>query len=96
MPNTNWTETNVVTTSYTEDSIAPTSYTETAPNTTLWARNSGIDTSVPTYDDLTVYYDTLLTYYDGYNANIITQEDVKFAAYTEIAIPANANWTEVN
>ena len=59
------------------------------------ARNSGIDTSVPTYNDSTVSYNDSLEYYDGYDANTITEEDVKFAAYTEIAIPANASWSDI-
>ena len=75
--------------------MANTNWTEPTQNTTAWARNSGIDTSVPTYNDSTVSYNDPLEYYDGYDANTITEEDVKFAAYTEIAIPANASWSDI-
>lgn len=59
-----------------------------------WSRTSGIDTSIPIYDDPTISYDDSIEYYDGYNAATITTEDVKFDNWSATAeIPLNALWT---
>jgi len=75
--------------------VVNTAWAEPSAESTAWARNSGIDTSVPTYDDSSVTYDQATEYYDGYNANIITEDDVKFSQFTDAGVPANAAWTDV-
>jgi len=83
--NANYTEAGGVNTS---------SFIETNSNNSAWSRNSGIDTSVPTYDDSTLTYDEATEYYDGYDATIITADDVKFSTITDGASPANATWAD--
>ncbi len=61
-----------------------TAWTEIGAERTIWLRNSGIDTSVPTYDDPTISYNDPLEFYDGYDATTVTEDDVKFTAWTDI------------
>lgn len=63
------------------------------PDNTAWARNSGIDTSIPTYDAI-ISYGEAAEFYDGYDATTITEDDVHFSAYTEVQIPTGASFTE--
>ena len=79
---------------FAEPAINNSAYTETNPANATWARNSGIDTSVPTYDDSTISYDEATEYYDGYAADVITVDDTRFANYTSDSTPSASNWTD--
>ncbi len=97
MSNTNWTDSGTPANSaFTEPAINSSAYTETNPANATWARNSGIDTSVPTYDDSTITYDQATEYYDGYNSGVITEDDVKFSNFTDSGTPAKASWTDAS
>lgn len=95
MSNTNWTEAQTPANSaFAEPAINNSAYTETNPANATWARNSGIDTSVPTYSDSTISYSEATEFYNGYDATTITEDDVKFSAYSDSGTPANAVWTD--
>lgn len=64
------------------------------PANSQWTRPSGIDTSVPTYDDATISYDDSSEYYDGYDATTITVDDVKFDNWTDSGAPSKSTWTD--
>ena len=83
------------TASYSETSPDRSAYTETDPDTSAWARNSGIDTSVPTYSDSSISYSEATEFYNGYDATTITEDDVKFSTYLDSGIPANATWVDI-
>ena len=95
MPNTNWSEPSITNSTFVEPSVVPSAYTEASQDTTTWVRTSGIDTSIPVYDDSTISYDDSTEYYDGYNANTITEEDVVFAQYTSDVVVTNTAWTDI-
>lgn len=93
--NTNWTESGTpASTNYTESNITKSTYSETAPSTSQWLRT--FETSIPLYDDSTITYDEITEYYDGYNSGIITEDDVKFSAFTEAGLPVNTAWADVS
>lgn len=73
--------------------MSNTNWADSNINDTNWARASGIDTNVPTYNDFTISYSDPLTYYNGYNANTITEDDVHFTAYVNTDIPPNTGWS---
>lgn len=74
--------------------MSNTNWSEPSENTTAWARNSGIDTSVPTYSDSTVSYSDPLEYYNGYPADTITSDDVRFSAWSTDSGVNNSGWTD--
>ncbi len=61
------------------------------PQNAGWLRPSGID-NVPQFDDATISYDDPLIYYDGYDASIVTADDILFDLWTDSNIPANSAW----
>lgn len=63
------------------------------PANASWLRTSGIDASIPLYDDATISYDDITEYYDGYNANIITEDDVKFDSWVNSGTLLNSSWS---
>lgn len=63
-------------------------------NSTQWARASGIDDSIPAYDDSTLSYDQVTEYYDGYDASTITTEDVNFDLWSETGLPNHTAWLD--
>lgn len=97
MSNTNWSDTQIpANSSFTDETpLANSAFSEVDITNTAWARNSGIDTSIPTYDDSTLTYDEITEYYDGFNSNIITEDDVHFSAITDETPPANSSWTDI-
>lgn len=96
MPSTEWADSGTpANASYTDETpLANSAFTETNPNTSAWARNSGIDTDVPTYNDATISYDDSATYFDGYAADVITTDDVCFSAWSGDNVPSLSSWTD--
>ena len=75
--------------------MSNTNWTGENPGGTLWIRPSGIDDSIPTYNDPTLSYNEVTEYYDGYNATTITTEDVKFDLWAGDSV-SNSTWTDAN
>lgn len=75
--------------------INPATYTEVLPSSTNWSRTGGIDSNIPLYNDSTISYSDSATYYNGYNGNTTTVDDVKFSVFTEAGSVAKSAYTDV-